>query len=273
MFLVLLKGEQLRKMYNIKIHKLVGLVISLFYRIGIWHRGDMPTVRERRVKCCYCFHYAIYLLSFVVGAINNENMDKSIFLTEAAMGVGVYSVKLWILIWKQNEIVDLLNRICEFRDDCGYALCKDKLRGFTTLAIVFVMSFLIGAILTCSVLPLFANDKTLFFEIAFPLDYRNNEIAFWIASIFILTEMMLTITVALFSIVIWYLLLNCSLRYEVLGWKNLGTVTKNIKISQQQMQIKFVQDLKESIDAHIHLREYATGLNYGIVTGLKNLIY
>lgn len=236
-------------------------MISFFYYIGLWHRGNQPTVKELRIKCFYLICHLLYFLSFVFGAINNEQMDKSIFLTDGAIGIGVYTIKLWILIWKQNEILDLLNRICEFtiRDDHDYALYNAKLRGFTKFVIVFVMSFFIGGVAAAIVLPFVGSEKTLFFEIWFPLDWKNNELGFWLATIFVFVGASLTVVAGWSSVFIWYFLLHCSLRYEELGseLRNLGQRTENgkIKVSEVQMHRNFFENLKESIDVYVHLRE------------------
>lgn len=201
-------------------------------------------------------------MSFVVGAIKNEKMDELVFLVEASIVTGVYTVKLWILIWKQNQILHLLKRICEFsiRDDCGYVLFKDKLGGFIKFVVGFVTGLIIALSLETVVFPMFGTEKTLFYKIWFPLDWRNSEVAFWMANIFIFIGDFIMMTVMLFSIIIWYLLLNCALRYEVLGSeiRDMGHITEkgNKKLSEMQMHNNFFESLKESIDAHVHLKEY-----------------
>lgn len=95
-------------------------------------------------------------------------------------------------------------------------------------------------------------------KIAFPLDWRNDETAFWIATIFLFTDVFLAISAILLSMIIWYLMLNCSLRYELLGieLKRLGE--KNEKrmeaLSNKEKQNMFRHDLKVVVDTHVHIR-------------------
>ncbi|XP_037025628.1 odorant receptor 94a-like [Bradysia coprophila] len=247
-------------MHCIKINKVIAQMICLFYLMGFWHRSDKPTARELRFKLFYCIYYSLFILSFMVGAIRSEKMDSTIFLTEVSVTALVYGAKLGILIWKQKQIIDLLNRVCQFsiRDDYGYVLFKDKLKGFITFLICFEIAVAVGAVLSVLVLPFFGSEKTLFFEIAFPLDWRNNDVAFCVVTVFIFIGIMVTIFVLLFTILIWYLLLNCSLRYEILGQelKNMGQIAADdiSKISEKQLHNNFFQSLKESINTHVHLR-------------------
>lgn len=130
----------------------------------------------------------------------------------------VVSVKLWFIIWKQMQILRLLNRICNcsIRDHDNFSLIAGKLRSFMKFSIVFIVALNVAALFS-AVLPLLRSERTFFFKIAFPLDWKPNEIAFWTANLFIFAGNALSIVAILFSVIIWYLMLNCSLRYEVLG--------------------------------------------------------
>nr|QGW45417.1 odorant receptor 44 [Bradysia odoriphaga] len=249
-------------MHSIQVHKVIGLIISAFYLIGVWHRGDKPTVKEMRMKLFYCIYFPLFLLSTVVGAKTNENRDEAIFLGEMSMGVVVLCVNLWLLVWKQNEILNLLNRVCVFsiRNEDDYLTYNAKMRVFTKFVFVFIFAAITAGSLGSIAFPFVGSEKTLFLKIAFPLDYKSSEFAFWIATAFLFTETVLIITFAIFSVVIWYLLLICALRYEVLGSeiKNMGQVSiknGNVKMTETQRHINFFEDLKTSIKAHLHLRE------------------
>jgi len=93
----------------------------------------------------------------------------------------------------------------------------DKLRGFMKFTLAFVFFTTFTSIFACSGVTLLGGERVLFEEIAFPLDYKNNDVAFWIAFVFLSTENVLAMATTVVSIAIWYLLLMCSLRYEVLG--------------------------------------------------------
>ncbi|XP_037025588.1 odorant receptor 94b-like [Bradysia coprophila] len=245
-------------MHSIQIHKFIALIISFLYLIGVWHRGDKSTVKEMQRKLFFCIQNSLFVLSIGFGSIANDKKNMSIFLAEISVGAAVLSVKLWLLVWKQNKILDLLPQVCVFsiRNGDDYKRSSDKLRGFVKFALVFISAAAFAAFLSTLGLPLFGSEKTIFMEIAFPLDYRNKEIAFWIAITFMFIGTSLSVVSLLFTVMCWYLLLSCSLRYEVLGseLKNLGRITKNVneEVPAKQMHNRFFEDLKASIDTYPH---------------------
>lgn len=249
-------------MNSIRIHKVIALIISVFYLIGVWHRGDKATAKETRNKLFYCGYYLLFCLSLVLGAIKNEHGDDFIFLLQQSFGTAVLAVKLWFLTWKQNRIRNLLHRVCLFSipnvDD--YNIYNHKLRGFVKFVLLFVITVTSGAITGSVVLPLFG--RILVLKIVFPLDYEKDEIAFWMATIFVFTEICLTITILLFSIIIWYVLFVCSLRYEVLGsnLKNMGRMNGKIngKAAQLKIHKNFLDNLRDSIIVQLHFRKCVT---------------
>lgn len=246
-------------MHSVEIHKIIGQIISLFYRCGLWHREDTATPIAVRTKLLYCIYHSLFPISVMVGAITSDNHDESVMLADAAIVIAVLTVKLWILVWKQKEIVELLNRICIFstRDHEIFNSVNTKLSKFSNFATVMLVFINIGIICICSV-PFIGTENTLYMNIAFPLDWKNNQIAFWIANAFIFTEMYLSLIIVMFSVTIWYLVFCCSLRYEVLGneIRNMGHRENMMKISSKEKQKLFLNDLKKSIDVHLCLKEY-----------------
>ena len=128
-------------MHSIQIPRVIALIISFFYLIGLWHRGEKPTVKDMRLKIFYCVYYALFTVSLVVGAIINKERDQSIFLVEVSIEVGIECVKLWVLIWKQNAILNLLNRVCVFsiRSDDDHNVFTDNVQPFMKFVSVFCL--------------------------------------------------------------------------------------------------------------------------------------
>lgn len=251
-------------MHFIRIHKVIGLIISSFYLIGFWHRGDKPTLKETRWKLFHCIHYTLFVLATSVGAINSEKRGESIFLGEISIGAAVMAVKIWILTWNQNQIVNLLNRVCVFsiRNDDVHKRFESKLRGFMTFVLVLLIASVLAAFFASIVLSLVGSEKSLFLKIGFPLNYQDSEIAFWMATVFIFTELHMSVILVSFTVVIWYLLFVCALRYEMLGneLKNMGrTIDEGDgKKMDEQIHKTFYEDLVSSIGSHLHLRECAS---------------
>lgn len=188
-------------------------------------------------------------------------------------------IKLWLFIWQQNQILDLLNRVCVFtiriEDNCHHFNCK--LKEFMKFVLLFLMTTTAIALLGSVILPFLGSDKAVFVKIAFPIDYETSEVAFWSATIFIFVGVLLTMITLFFSIIIWYLLLVCSLRYDVLGsdLKNMGRLNKQtaVKMTGKQLGIEFPKDLRTLIKAQLILSEcvnflyrYAKKLNVNFVS-------
>lgn len=217
-------------------------------------------MKEFRMKLFYCVHYSLLVLSLAVGAIKTENRNESIFLINASIGTAIFTIKNWILTWRQKEILNLLNRVCVFsiRNDVDHKRFDKRIRGFMTSVLVFFITSAVAGSLATVVLSVLGSEKKLFLKIGFPLDYQNSETAFWIAALFLFTGNFLYSIAVISTAIIWYLLFVCALRYEVVGseFKDLG-ISNNVvdgKQADKQMHKKYLEALKNSIDVHLRLR-------------------
>lgn len=255
-------------MHSIRVHELMTRLISIFYRIGLWHRGDKPTVKEIWTKCFYYIYYTLFLVSIVAGSIKTGKLYEKIFLAQMSIGVAAVSVKLWFLLWNQSQICHLANRVCVFsiRDDDDHVVYENRIEGFAKCVLFYQITTIVGSVLSSLVLSLFGSEKTLFFDIGFPLDWKNSDIAFWMATVFIFTEMVLTTIAISFSVIFWYLLFISSLRYEVLASElskmgRIGDETEG-KASVKQTHHSFLKEFKELIECVTHLRKSVTILDW-----------
>lgn len=251
-------------MYFIEISNGINNIISLFYRLGLWHRGDEPTVKETRIKVFYLVYHLLFPISLMAGAITCDSTDEFIFLAEVSIAVAVLSMKLFFLVWKKKQILEMLNGICVYsiEDKDQFTQVNDKLKRFMDFVSLLLFFFCAGGCYS-TVVPIFGSDKELFYKIGFPLDYTN-KIAFWMATAFIFTETVLSIIAISFSVTIWYSMLNCALRYKVLGnqirntgvIRTSGATTNKRKKSEQEKQNLFRAGFIVAIDSHQHIREY-----------------
>ncbi|XP_037039743.1 putative odorant receptor 71a [Bradysia coprophila] len=246
-------------MHSVRIHKVIDQMTSFFHRIGIWHGEDKPTVGQIRLKSFYCIHYLFFITSTSIGAITKETVDESIFLAEVSIALTVLTIKIWMLIWKQKQIMRLLDRICVFsiRNNEEFEFFTDKVEKFIKFVNVFMCATIVGS-LGNSAFPFIGNERTIIVDFAFPMDWKNSEIGFWMAYIFFVFENILTFLPFSFSVIIWYLLLHCSLRYKILltEMRNMGRITggDKVKISEQEQKTIYHKDFAAAIEAHNHLR-------------------
>lgn len=207
------------KMYRIELHKRVKQLFELFYHLGIWNRGDQATVKEKRIKFFYSIYYFLFPISLVAGAAKSNSSDEFVFLLESAVMVAVGSIKLYYIIWKQKGFTELCHRISSysFGNLEEFTLVNRKVDSFATYAVFYFFSCVIIASAASGVVPFVGSENKLFFNVGFPMDYKNNEIAYWVAFLFLLTEILLSALIVSFSLMTWFLLFQCSVKYQVLG--------------------------------------------------------
>lgn len=247
-------------MYSIQIHTVLKKLLSFYYLMGFWYRGKVPTIKEKMLRMFYSIYLLSVLISLIIATATNENVDLAIFSCECGIADAVLCVKLWMFIWKQKQIQEILNQISVFSMQ-NYELFKDfenkleKPMKFASICFraFFVYTFLIG------IGPFVGTERKFFVDFALPLDYKNNEIAFWIAYVYLTTVAALGIIITVStSVVIGYLMFHCSLRYEVLGseLRIMGRIASNGKegMTEKEKQRQFLRDLIASIDSYRHLR-------------------
>lgn len=247
-------------MHSIEIHPTINQIIAIFYRIGIWHRGDSLTIKEFRIKLFYSVCYSLFFVSLAVKAITKENWDdECVFVAQTTIIVLVLLAKIFLFIWKEKQIEELLNRICIFsvRDDDDFDFYNSKLKGFVRFTIVSFIIIFVVLFTEFMIFPFVGNEKTIFLKVAFPLDYENDEIAFWIVHIYVSCQgLLLWIGIAA-TIIILYLMMHCSIRFQLLGreLKKTGRIEmeRKRKVSENEKHQIYMQDLTTSVDAHLDL--------------------
>lgn len=248
-------------MHYAQVHKHVQRYISVFYRFGIWHRGEKHTIKQTIIKLFYCIYYPMYSVSCLVGAFKNEKLENSIFLVEITFASAILAINFCYLIWKQKEILILLNRVCDFsiKSDDDHQRMTSKIDRFMKFAVAFVIFTFSFCILAVCGIPLVSSQKSFLVDIAFPLDYKNTEIGFWVAYVFLFTEYIISVICVAFTTMIWYVLYTCSLRTKVLrnDLRTLGRTTKKGKMTERDKHIQYFQDLKSSIDTQKDLNEWS----------------
>lgn len=142
-------------------------------------------------------------------------------------------MRLFFIIWRQNEIFELLHRIDVYliKEEQDFTVIANKLKSFTKwITYFYSYAIFMGVCITVGV-PFIRSKKNLFLNVGFPLDYKNDEISFWIVFLFVFTETSLSISSVSYSIIIWYLMFNCAL--VIMYWET------NWKISEKLLQTTF----------------------------------
>lgn len=209
-------------MFVVQLDKGINLLIKFFYIIGFWHHDDDPTLTQIAVKIFYSVYYSLFPISLIAGAIKSDDPAESVSLLAIAFSNVTLVVKIYYIIWKKKEILGMIKRIGVYSvdDHETFALINDKLKTFMKFFTAFAFSAALAAF--CSIIVhvgYLGRERRLFFNIGFPFDYKNYEVAFWLALTFNSSEEIVAVIIIFFSTIIWYLMINCAFQYEVLGMK------------------------------------------------------
>lgn len=142
-------------MYCIEIPTEINNIISLFYYIGIWHRGDKPTFKETRIKLFYCTYYLLFPISLMAAAIKSDNKDESILSAEVSIVTGVLSMKLYYIISRKETILEMLTclGVYSIEDRKEFTLINDKLKRFVKFVKIVVIISIAGCNAVLAVTP------------------------------------------------------------------------------------------------------------------------
>lgn len=242
-------------MYSVKVPKIINLIIETFYRVGVWHSNDFATVREVLMKLFYFIYYLLSPISILAVVFKTENHENFIYHVEIGLFAIVHSMKFFHIIWRKEEIVALIERIGVYSIDDRerYAIVFKKMENFNKIARTSILITCTGTVFSSLIAPFLGTERKFFFDFAFPLDYKNNEFAFWLAFIFIISEILFSLVVFLFTVLTWFLMISCALRYEILGHqiKNMGIGPKTTKAKKDRL---FHKELVAVIKSHLHLK-------------------
>lgn len=248
-------------MFKIEIHKTYNQITSVFYRFGIWRSNDETYQVVKMFQITYLIFYAMFPVSLAFGAFMSDNLNATIFLADEATATLVVTLKFAYILWKQAEIQSLLHDISSYsiEDQKQFLQIKLKLKNFINFVQFYLWLVVVGCgFLLC--LPLFSNEKKLPFNIHFRLEWSYSEIAYLMAYSYITLALVLSCVCVLLNPIIWYIMLNCSVKYQILGrkFRSMGvrksaTLGPPLLVDEKHL---FLQDLVESIKSYQDLRKY-----------------
>lgn len=190
------------EMSFVRVHRRINQITELFIFIGLWHHGNDATVKEMWLQLIYFFYYLVFPILLFGGAIITADSNEIIILIEAQILTTVLLINLMYVIGRKSEILELLHEMCvHFVDDREeFIRIKEKLDKIMKF-IVFWVTASVVAIFAELIAPVVSDDRKLFFNIAFPWDWKNDTISYWIAYSFIFTEGVITLFAILFSVI------------------------------------------------------------------------
>lgn len=253
-------------MYQVKLPQVINKIMECYYRVGYWHRGDDATARETLIKLFYSIYYLLFLISVIVGALTCVDPDESVFLGEASLLAFVLEVKLLHIVWRKRQIVEFLHQIgvLTIADEEQFNIVNGKVAAFMKFIIILTGFTFFGSVCCAIGIPIIGSERKQVINIGFPFDWRTSEIVFWLEFAFISSGFIISFFTFLFSVIMWYLLFVCALKYDVLAnrFRNIQKsrraeciIFDERKISETIEEKLFVRDLIDGIDTHMELNE------------------
>lgn len=245
-------------MYCVELHKRIKQIITYFQYFAIWVE-DGASLRRKVIAILQFLFYTTTPIALASGAIQTDDKLDSVFLASAAIIVSVQVVRLFYIIWKKTEILDFLHQCCshvvENHDE--FLTVNKKVNILMKISTFMVLEI---AFTVCSVYSYDAvlQEKTLPFHIGFPLDWKNSEFGYWIAFIYLVIQSTYSCVFVSLNVIIWYIMLNFAIQYELLGnqFRRMGTgIIKKRKLSSKEKELLFIREFITAIRCHQNIRQ------------------
>lgn len=250
-------------MYRVEVHNGIKFIIAIFQYLQFWDVSD-KNICSNKVKVSLLFFFASLPVSLAVGALTSKNNEESIYLASIAIINIVQFIRLCCIIWRRNEIFTLiLDAGCYSVAKEDFSQIDKRLKKFMKFVKYLILMIFI-TVCFIFVFEAVSGEKTLPVNIAFPLDWKNSEIGYWMAYIYLLIQCIFTSVIFLLNAVIWYLMLSFTIHYEILGnqLRQMGIIkttdpqTRKRKLSEAEKQKSFLQDFIATARTYQNIREY-----------------
>lgn len=211
------------------------------------------------------FHFSCYLsflASIVIKAVITNDSDEFVFFIALSITVTVHVIKMLYINLKNPETINLIYKIGTHSTNEmeEFIHVDNKIKKIMKFANAFIVVCVVEVYMLI-ILPAIWIDLTLI-NVAFPLGHHRN--VFWIKQTFVLIGGVYSLLGAFLSIIIWYVMLNASIKYDMLGnrMRNLGvmrtpvadlsdeTTVQKVIISKTTGQQIFLEDLIGTIKTH-----------------------
>ncbi len=254
-------------MHTVEVHTRIEKIISLFYFIGFWHDENRSKLLNWILRSWHLVVYGYYPFSLVAGALICDSDTERIFLGVMSIVAGLAAVRLYYFVLNKDKILKIIRElgVHTIKDS------EDEFHRINEIVNVFIkfasyyVAISLSAIVSLIIiaLPIFSTVNRLPFNIFIPLDWRSNELYYWIAYAFVSYEALMSVVCTLFNVIIWYLMLAFVLEYDVLGndFRNMGwtseattkTLCTNVRVGRKSNV--FGRELILLIERHRNLQE------------------
>lgn len=251
--------ERTQQMYgDIQIHNFIEKILSSFYLLKLWNASDGETTSyglSNTLKWLQLLYFASFVLSMAGGAYLSTDTDEIIFLTVAAMINGVIVCRMAIIIAKKNEIAAFVQELGThtINNANDFTRIDGDVERFIKFAKAFVMMCVAGVTFALFA-PVLSGGKRLVFNIALPTQWKDNAFVFWMAHFYSVLGCVYSSHALMLNVLIWYLMLSCSLKYQVLG-NRLKKFGVQHSITRRKKRNLFLREMILTTATHLRINE------------------
>lgn len=256
--------NKLIKMYKIEMHPTLCRILASFYLCGYWqNEKKVSLVRTVGRKLFYTFTMVIFQIVIVICAWISDDNSESLFLVQVEIFAIVMTVKWIYLIRHKDTILFFVSDAIVSHNISDYAVfveVKKRLNKFMKFVHVYLTTLaLVVFVLIISPLPMFSSNKQLPMFINYSIICDYSELIYWMIYSSLALQIFLIFVINLLTVIIWYVLLNCSIKYQVFGNQlaRLG-VPQITVIDENQLPIwdSFDQEFIDMVETHQRIFEY-----------------
>lgn len=250
-------------MYRIEVPSRIEQIMSLFSILGVWRRKNRSDFCKRCLKITHLILCIWFTISLFAGILVSDNETETILIAIVAQTCVLHTAKLYYFLWKEDEIRKLIRSmgVISIQDHHEFNRVNNKINSFSKFVTILHSLVLCGVIaFLTAALPIISSKKRLPVNVYSPVNWKNNEINYWLVYIFTTCEILLCYVYDIFNAMIWYLMMCCGIRFQTLGneFRNSGTkkVTLKNELSTAGQQDFFLEELITLIRKHQSLQEY-----------------
>lgn len=226
--------------------------------MGIWCRREESGIRATARKTFYLVYFIVFQVYLVTSVFLVDDKNESTFLIEIEIIYLVVMVKAIYLLWKNKEISEFLyypmnahsdEFSIEFRK---YFEHGNKMETLMKFVHVYMPMVLVADAFVCFS-PIFYTKRMLPFFVVYSLNIKYSDALYYVMYAYIMLALIFAFVFNLTSVLIWYITINYSIVYEVLGnqLRKLG-----VNGDKNQERSLYLQNLISAINVHRKVFEY-----------------
>lgn len=232
----------------VKVKKLIQEFERTVYFIGLWPNENSSIYFKMYGIFVFCAFYLPYVIAAAIGAVVTKIFAERIFLVMCTTSGSCLILKIIHFYRKREDIRKVLDEMNDYtiHDQMQYDQINGKIEKFSKFK-SFVFRVVYGVVGLQLVVPLILQEKVLLIKIWVPIDWSHSNAAYWIINVYSVICIALYAVAIEFSVIVWYLMLNFALKYEMLGCQlmNLG--------NNGGCSSRFKTDLINCIESHLQI--------------------